>query len=443
MQVSVETTSSLGRKINITVPAETIDKKIESRLKELTKTVKMDGFRPGKVPVSAVKLRYGEAVREEIINKELQESLYKAFQDEKQHPAGTPHVDSIKAEKDKDLQYTASYEVYPEIQLADFTKVNIEQFKAEVIAEDVDKMLETIRKQHMDWKKVEREAKNEDKLVIDFKGFKDGETFEGGSAENVDLILGSKNFIPGFEEGLMGAKAGEEKTLELTFPEDYHAKDLAGKAVSFEVKVKSASEPQLPELNEEFAKKMGVEDGNVDTFRGQVKEHMQRELDNAINNRKKEQVFNQLLEQNKFDVPQALIEHEGQALIQRYTGQKQAPKEPQALPEPIKAEASRRVSIGLVLAEVIKQNEMKADQEKVRQHIENMAKTYQDPEQLVSWYYSNKEHLASIEAVVLEEQVVGKVLEQAAITEKAVSYDEVMNPKAEAKGDKAADTSKA
>lgn len=435
MQVSVEAINTfgnnLGRKLTVVVPEANIKTKTATKLKELSKTIKLDGFRKGKVPPEVINQRFGKSIRDEVVGDEINHTLFAALTQEKQNPAGTPVIESIKAEQGQPLEYVATYEVYPVIELADFNNIKVDKVAVNITEQDIDKVVENIRKQHVQWEKVDRAAVAEDKVSIDFEGMMDGKPFDGGKAENVPLVIGSKQFIPGFEEGLIGLKAGEEKNLELTFPENYNNKvEFSNKPATFHVKVKSVEAPKLPEINAEFAKKMGIEDETIEGFRTKVKEHMQRELEGVLRNRQKKQVFDELVDQNKFDVPKALVEREGQALLHMYehgdTHDHHEGHDHGPLPDAVRAEAARRVSIGLVVAEIIKQNEIKVNQEKVREHIEKMASAYQQPKQLISYYYSNKERLASIEAIVLEDQVLDKILEKATVNEKTSTYDEVI-----------------
>lgn len=427
MQVTVESTSDLGRKLSIVVPAEKIEEQVSQKLQELSKQVKLDGFRPGKVPASVVKQRFGEGARSEVIGHVLQNSLYEAITEKELNPAGMPEIDSIKSEAGQPLEYTAIFEVYPEIALTDFSSITAEKITAEVTDADVTEMLDSIRKQRTEWEVVERASENDDKLKIDFEGFKDDVAFEGGKAENADLVLGSKSFIPGFEDGLIGKKAGDDVVLDLTFPEEYQAKDLAGQKVKFNVTVKEVNAPKLPELNEDFAKAMGVESGDIEAFKTQVREHMNRELEQTIKSKQKQHLFEQLLNEHKFEVPAALIQNEVTAIMKQYMPKHEPTKEQiDAAPEELKTEAKRRVSIGLVVAEIIKKQDIKVDQDKVKDYVEDMAKSYEQPQQMVAWYYGDKQRMAGIEAVVLEEQVFDKICEAAKVEDKKLSYSEVM-----------------
>lgn len=427
MQVSVETTSDLGRKLSIIVPAEQIEQKVEQKLKELSKQVKLDGFRPGKVPVNVVKQRFGEGARHEVIGQVLQNTLYEALMKEDLNPAGLPEIDSIKSEIGQPLEYTATFEVYPIIELIDFNSISVEKFLSEVTEKDLEETLLGIRKQRTNWVSVERPSQMEDKLAIDFEGQIDGKPFEGGKAENINIVLGSKSFIPGFEDGLVGKKTGDEVTLDLKFPEDYHEKDLAGKEVSFNVKVKEIKEPNLPELDADFVKSMGVESGDIEAFKEQVREHMNRELEQVIEAKQKQKLFEKLLEKHEFKVPTALINNEIKAIMKQYMPKHEPTKEQiESAPDVFKKEAQKRVAIGLLVAEIIRKHDIKVNQDKVKEYIEKIAQSYENPQQMVAWHYSNKERLAGVEALILEAQVFDLICESAKIEEKKISYSEAM-----------------
>ncbi len=429
MQVSVETTSNLGRKLSIVVPAEQIEEKVKVRLNELTKQVKLDGFRPGKVPASVVKQRFGANARQEVIGQVLQQTLFEALEKEQLNPAGLPEIDSIKSEAGQPLEYSAIFEIYPSIELKDLAGVTAEKISAEVTSADIEEMLESVRKQRAQWEPVERACEMGDKITIDFEGFKDGEAFEGGKAEGHQLELGSNAFIPGFEEGLVGHKAGDEVKLNLTFPEDYQAEDLAGQKVLFEVKVKEVNTAKLPELNEDFIKSMGIESGELETFKKQISEHMQRELEQTVQNRQKENLFEQLLKKHEFEIPKALVDNEIKNMLQRYMPNHEPEKaQIDNVPEQIRKDCEKRVAIGLLVAEIIRQKEIKVDHDKVKAFVEKQAQSYENPEQMVSWYYADRKRLQGVESIVLEQQVFDKICEEAKVEEKSLSYNQVMKP---------------
>lgn len=435
MKVSIETTSGLERRLTVGVPAERVEGEVDSRLKKAAHNVKLNGFRPGKVPFKVVKQRFGAGVRQEVIGDLVNQTFYEAIVQEKLQPAGAPSIDATQVAAGKDLEYVATFEVYPDVQVAQPDGVEIERPVAEVTDADVEKMIDVFRNQQASWEAVERAAADGDKVNIDYKGTKDGEAFEGGSADGSDLTIGSGRMIPGFEEGIVGMAAGDEKVLDLTFPEEYHAEGLKGAAVQFAIKVNSVSAQVLPELNEEFFGKYGVESGNEEEFRAEIKKNMERELKNAVKNKVKTAVLDALLQANNaLQIPNALIATEIKALKEQALQQYGMPMEGfdlNLLPDDMFSEqAKRRVALGLLMGEIIKVDELKADADKVRAMVEDIASTYQEPEEVISYYYENKEQLQGVEGAVLEDQVVEKLLASVTVTDKASSYEEALAPPA-------------
>ena len=429
MQVSVENTSALERRMTIGVPAERIETEVNKRLQQTARRAKVPGFRPGKVPMSVIRQRYEAAARQEALGDLIQATFYEAVVEQKLNPAGQPSVEPKVFEKGKDLEYVATFEVFPEFTVAGFEGINVERQSAEVNDADVDNMLDILRKQNVRYETVEREAQNEDQLNIDFVGKIDGEAFSGGSAAGTQLVLGSGRMIPGFEDGLVGAKAGEERVLNVTFPEDYQNLDLAGKAAEFIVKVNSVSAPTLPELTDEFFAQFGIKEGGIDGFRAEVRKNMERELRQAIKAKVKNQVMDGLLASNPIEAPKALLSNEIDRLRVQAVQQFGGNIKPDQLPaELFEEQARRRVVLGLIVAEVVKQFELKPDDARVRELIQEMASAYQEPEQVVSWYYKNDQQMNEVRSVVLEEQVVDTVLQKASVTDKAVSYEEAVKP---------------
>ncbi|MFK3909150.1 trigger factor [Pseudomonas monteilii] len=429
MQVSVENTSALERRMTIGVPAERIETEVNKRLQQTARRAKVPGFRPGKVPMSVIRQRYEEAARQEALGDLIQATFYEAVVEHKLNPAGAPAVEPKVFEKGKDLEYIATFEVFPEFTVAGFDTIKVERLEADVADADLDNMLEVLRKQNVRFEAVEREAQNEDQLNIDFVGKVDGEAFAGGSATGTQLVLGSGRMIPGFEDGLVGAKAGEERVLNVTFPEDYQNLDLAGKAAEFTVKVNSVSAPQLPELNEDFFAQFGIKESTLEGFRAEVRKNMERELRQAIKTKVKNQVMDGLLAANPVDVPKALLENEVNRLRVQAVQQFGGNIKPEQLPaELFEEQAKRRVVLGLIVAEVVKQFELKPDDARVRAMIEEMASAYQEPEQVIAWYYKNDQQMNEVRSVVLEEQVVDTVLQKATVTDKSVSYEEAVKP---------------
>ncbi|WP_137817127.1 trigger factor [Pseudomonas sp. 2FG] len=429
MQVSVENTSALERRMTIGVPAERIEAEVNKRLQQTALKAKIPGFRPGKVPMSVIRQRYEADARQEALGNVIQASFYEAIVEQKLNPAGAPAVQPKVFEKGKDLEYVATFEVFPEFQVAGFEGIAIERLQADVADADLDNMLEILRKQNTRFEKAERDAQDGDQLNIDFVGKVDGEAFAGGSAKGTQLVLGSNRMIPGFETGLVGAKAGEERVLSLTFPADYQNLDLAGKEAEFTVTVNSISEPKLPELNDDFFALFGIKEGGLEGFRTEVRKNMERELRQAIKSKVKNQVMEGLLAGNPIEVPKALLSNEVDRLRVQAVQQFGGNIKPDQLPaELFEEQAKRRVVLGLIVAEVVKQFELKPDEARVRELIQEMASAYQEPEQVVSWYYKNDQQLNEVRSVVLEEQVVDTVLQKANVTDKQVSYEEAVKP---------------
>lgn len=435
MQVSIETTSGLERQLTIGVPAEQVETEVEKRLKEAAQNVRINGFRKGKVPLSIIKQRYGAGIRQEVVGDVISRSFYEAVQKEKVRPAGQPSIQPKQLVPGKDLEFVATFEVYPEVELGDFSAYELTRTKAEVTDADIDNMIETLRKHQANWIDVDRAAAEGDKVNIDFVGTKDGVEFAGGKAEGQDLVLGSNSMIPGFEDGIVGMKAGEEKVISVTFPEDYQAEELTGAAAEFKITVNKVLEMQLPELKKDFFQKFGVEKGGEKQFRKEVKANMERELSNAIKLQVKTQVMNALIESHKVDVPKALVANEihvlRQQMLQRFGGQQQNFDVKSLLPDTMfEAEAQRRVTLGLIVGEIVKSAKLKPEAKRIKAMIEDIASTYQEPKEVIEYYNSNRELLAEVESAVLEDQVVEYILNQANATEKESTYDEVIKANA-------------
>ncbi|WP_422138084.1 trigger factor [Endozoicomonas sp. ALC020] len=441
MQVSVETTSGLERRLTITIPADKIDGEVNKRLQDLSRRVRLDGFRPGKVPMKVVKRRYGLGARQEVLGEQMQQAFVEAITQENLNPAGAPRVEPKNDEEGKDFEFVAIFEVYPEIVVGDFAGVEVERPVAEVCDADIDEMVETLRAQSKTFEDVERAAELGDQIVFDYvgsfaSGEKDGEEFDGGKAENATLELGSGQMIPGFEDGLVGVSVGEEKTLELTFPEDYHAEELKGQAVKFACKVHQVQAATLPELDEAFFERFGVAGGGEEAFRTEVRKNMERELRQAIKSKVKNQVMDGLLTTHEIEVPSPLVTQEidrmREQAVQRFGGA-QGGFDPRQLPaELFEKDARKRVALGLLIGEIVKQREIKVDDDRVRAMIEEMASAYQTPQQVIDWYYSNEEQLSEVKYVVLEEQVVDTVLEAAKVSDSECSYQDAIKPAAPA-----------
>ncbi|EKN3599053.1 trigger factor [Yersinia enterocolitica] len=429
MQVSVETTQGLGRRVTITVAADSIEKAVKSELVKAAKNVRIDGFRKGHVPINIVEQRYGASVRQDVLGDLMQRNFVDAIIKEKINPAGAPNYVPGQYKEGEDFTYSVEFEVYPEVELKDLESIEVEKPVVEVNDADVDTMLETLRKQQATWKETDAAATAEDRATLDFTGSIDGEVFEGGKATDFVLAMGQGRMIPGFEEGVIGHKAGEEFTIDVNFPEDYHAENLKGKSAKFDIVLKKVEVRELPELTEEFIKRFGVADGSVAGLRAEVRKNMERELKGAVRNRVKTQAIDGLVSANEIDVPAALVEGEIDVLrrqaAQRFGGnEKQAAELPRELFE---EQAKRRVVVGLLLGEVISQHELKADEDRVKALIEEMASAYEDPQEVIEFYSKNKELMNNMRNVALEEQAVETLLSKAKVTEKPTTFSELMN----------------
>ncbi|WP_406608944.1 trigger factor [Agarivorans sp. JK6] len=428
MQVSVETTQGLERRVTISIDATQIEQQIEQALKQESRRARIDGFRPGKVPVSVIKKRYGAAIRHDVTGQAMQRSFYEAIMQEKLNPAGAPALQPGDT-KDGEFSFSATFEIFPEVEVAGLDAIEVEKKTATVNDKDVDNMIDTLRKQQATWKETKGMIKNEFRVNLDFLGKIDGEEFEGGKAEGFDLAMGAGRMIPGFEDGIMGKKTGEEFIIEVNFPEDYHAENLKGKAATFDIKINKVEKPELAEVNEEFVKLFGVESGELDALKAEIRKNMERELEQTLKAGVKEQVLAGLIEQNEIDVPAALVSQEVEQLrkqaMQRFGENAQnAPELPDEL---FTEQAQRRVRTGLLLGELIKVNELEADDEKVKEHIASFASAYEDPTEVLDYYAKNEELMNNVRNVVLEEQAIEFVLGKAKVTEKEVAFDEIMN----------------
>jgi len=435
MQVSIESSTGLERQLKIGVPADRIEKEVTERLQKATKTVRIAGFRKGKVPLKVVKQQYGKGVRQEVVGEVVNSSFYEAIKQEDLNPVGQPRIDDVTDAEGQDLEYIAVFEVYPEVALADLSKVSIARPVTDLNDSDVETMIEVLRNQQATFDVVERPAEEGDQVNIDYVGTQKKVEFAGGSAEAQDLILGSNSMIPGFEDGLVGVSAGDETVLKLKFPKDYHAEELKGKAVQFAVKVNSVAAKQMPEMDDEFFKLFGVSEGGEEKFREDVRNNMERELRNAIRNKVKNRVMDQLFDLNKVELPKALISNEitqlKQQMIQQFGGGQQF--DPSMLPdEMFTAKAERRAALGVIVSEVVKVEELTPDEDSVRERINEIASTYDQPKEVVDYYYSQQELLSSVEAVVLEDQVTELVLSKATVSEEPLSYEEAIKPDPEA-----------
>ncbi len=432
MQVSVETTQGLERKLTISVPAESVDVEVKNRLRHISKTQRINGFRPGKVPASVIQKRYGQSVRQEVAGELMQRNFVDAIVAEKMNPAGRPSFIAKSNEDGKALEFEATFEIYPEVSLTGLESIAVERPNVEVTDADLNEMFTTLQNQHKTWKENKRKTKSGDKLTLDFTGRVDGEIFEGGEAKDFELELGAGRMIPGFEKEITGMKVGEEKTINVTFPEDYHAENLKGKEAEFDIVIHKTEGPVLPTVDEDFAKLFGVEEGGVEALRTEVSTNMTRELTQAVKAKVKDQVIEGLLEANDVEIPKALIAQEIDVLrkqaMQRFAGQMDPNNMPELPADMFEEQAKRRVKVGLLLGEVIKINELKVDENKVNELIASAASAYEDPKEVIEYYATNKELNQQMQNVALEEQAVELLLESAKVKSKKASFKDIMNP---------------
>ena len=433
MSISIETLEGLQRRVTITVAADKIEAAYKEQLKGYAKNARVDGFRKGKVPHSIIEQRFGVAARQEVLSDEMQRTFFDAVIAEKINLAGRPTFTPNNYQPGQEFSFSVTFEVFPEVELKGLENIEVEKPVVEISEADLDKMVDVLRKQQATWAESQEAAKAEDRVVIDFVGSVDGEEFEGGKATDFVLAMGQGRMIPGFEEGIVGHKAGEQFDIDVTFPAEYHAENLKGKAAKFAITLKKVENIVLPELTEEFVKKFGNAK-SVEDLRVEIKKNMQRELNNAVTARVKNQVINGLIAQNDIEVPAAAVAEEVEVLrqqaVQRFGGK---PEMAAQLPaELFETEAKRRVQVGLLLSTVIGSNELKVDEARVEAMIADIASAYEQPAEVVEYYAKNRQLTENIRNVVLEEQAVDAVLTKAKVTEKAMSFDELMQSQVQA-----------
>ncbi len=432
MQVTTEAVSGLERRLNVTVPTEQINTQFEARLKKVAKTAKINGFRQGKVPMSRIRSDYGMGIRQDVINDLIRDTLFQAIREAKINAVGMPNVESAEV-TDAGLVYKAIVEVYPEVTVAPLDGLTIERKATQINDADVDTMIDNLRKQRQSFKKTTGKAKKDDQATFDFEGSIDGEKFDGGSAEDFKLVLGSNRMIPGFEDGIMGMKAGEEKVIDVTFPEDYQAEHLAGKTAQFKINVKLVERPQLPEIDDEFLSTFGVTEGGVDQLKADVRKNMEREVKNSLRVQNKQAAFDAVLTANEIDVPKAMVAEEvsrqRDAMLQQFAQQFGGAQNFDAnmLPDELFTEQSTRaVRLGVLISTIIQDAKLTVDQDRVKALIEDTAESYEDPAEVIEYYTNDKQQRAQVEAVVLEDQVVDHIVAAATINDVTVSYQELL-----------------
>jgi trigger factor len=423
--------SALEKQLDISVPMAQFEAEVEKRILRLARKAKMDGFRPGKVPLKVVAQQYGHEVRQEVLGESVQQRFNDAVREQNLKVAGYPKIDMKPSpEGAQELMFSAVFEVYPAIVVGEISAATVERPEVAVSNADVDKTIEILRKQRVTYAPAERGAAAGDQVDIDYRGTLGGEEFKGGQAKGYKLVIGEGRTLKDFEDAVIGMKAGESKSFELTFPNDYHAKELADKTVTFEITLNLVAEPVLPAVDADFAKSLGIEDGDLDKMRAEIKQNVEREVKRRVRTKVKEKALQALLDTTSFELPKALIEMEIERL------QKQAAEEMGARgmnagdmsfpPAMFEDQAKQRVRLGLVLAEVVGVNKLRPSPERVRELVGEYAESYEDPEEVVAWYYSSPERLSEVESIALEEGVVNWVMDQARVVDKAISFDELM-----------------
>ena len=435
MQVTSEAVSGVARRLNVSVPTSRINEQFEARLKRTAKTVKINGFRPGKVPVNVVRREYGAGIYQEVVNDIIRDTVFEAIQQEKINAVGMPNIEKTEM-KDDALVYEATVEVYPEVEVKTFADLEIERKSSEVNDKDVEQMLENLQKQRASWVETKGMAKKDMQVTFDFEGTVDGEKFEGGAAEDFKLVLGSGRMIPGFEDGIVGMKKGEEKVIDVTFPEDYQAANLAGKAAQFKITLKLVEKQKLPEIDAEFLQIFGIsEEEGVDKLKADVRKNMEREVKNGLRNQVKGATFDALVAANEVELPAAMIAQEvdrqRQQMIQQFTQQfgAQGAKafDSSMLPDELfKEQAEKSVKLGVLVSKVLENAKLEVDQARVDAYIEDMASSYEDPSEVIEYFKNDKQQRSQIEAVVLEDQVVDHILASAKVTDTTVSYEDLL-----------------
>ncbi|MGK8266173.1 trigger factor [Moraxella nonliquefaciens] len=433
LDVAVNVISDKQTQLTVKVPVGTIQSKVESRIRSLAKTAKIDGFRKGKVPVSHIRAQYGAGIQQEVINDVIRDTVFQVLADKKVRAVGVPSIDDVKLENDF-LVYQASVETMPEVQVKGLDEIEVERQMATVSDSDVETMIENLQKQRQTFETKDGELGDGDEATFDFEGSIDGEKFEGGSAEDFRLVIGSGQMIPGFEDGMKGMKAGEERAIKVTFPEDYQAENLKGKEADFKISLKEVKEAKLPELNDEFFELFGVTEGGLDKLKTDVRKNMEREIKNAARNQVKQAAFDALVDKNEFDVPNAMlaaeIDRQRNLMLQRFAQQFGANPntfDKNMLPDELfEDQALRAVRLGVLVGQIIDKQKLEVDQERVTAFIAEAAENYEDPNEVIEYFTNDKQERAGIEAVVLEDQVVEYILSQAKVTDKEVKYQDLL-----------------
>ena len=432
---AAQLTNALERRLDLLVAIEELEKDIDQRLKRIGKNFKMPGFRPGKVPANIVKQQYGEQAHFDALNEALERAFGEAAKSQELRVAGNPRIEPKTTDSSTHLEFSAVFEVYPEVKLGDLSGVEIERAVLEVGAAEIDSTMTVLRKQRVRYEPVDRGAAKDDRVTIDFLGKKDGEPFAGGQAKDYPFVLGAGSMLADFENAIYGLKAGESKTFEMTFPADYLSKEIAGQTVSFEITVKEVREPILPEIDPDFAKELGVEDGDVEKMRAEIETNLKREVSKRLQAKVKDQVMEALLKTNPIDVPNALLEMEIQRLMQSARQDMEQRGGAKMKDFPMQREwfvdqAKRRVSLGLILSEIVKVNKLQAQPDQIKKIVEDSAQSYEHPEEVIRWYYAQPQRLQEVEGVAIEDNVVAWALSASKVVEKPIAFDELMGHKA-------------
>lgn len=435
MQVTSEAVSGIARRLNVSVPTSRVNEQFEARLKRTAKTAKINGFRPGKVPLNVVRREYGAGIYQEVVNDVIRDTVFEAIQQEKINAVGMPNIDKVENKEDA-LVYEATVEIYPEVEVKAFDSLEIERKASEVNDKDVDQMIENLQKQRQTWAETKGMAKKDMQVTFDFEGTVDGEKFEGGTAEDFKLVLGSGRMIPGFEDGIVGMKKGEEKVIDVTFPEDYQAENLAGKAAQFKITVKLVEKPKLPEIDAEFLKTFAVtEEEGVEKLKADVRKNMDREVKNGLRNQVKSATFDALVAANDVEIPSAMlaqeIDRQRQQMIQQFTQQfgaqgAQSFDSSMLSDDLFKEQAEKAVKLGVLVSKVLADAKIEVDPARVEAYIDDMASSYEDPTEVIEYFKNDKQQRAQIEAVVLEDQIVDHILASAKVTDTAISYEDLL-----------------
>ena len=432
MQVKVESTTALERRVRVQIPEERVVGEVDKRLGDLARSASLPGFRPGRAPVKVIRRRFGRQVRDEVVGELVRSSLDDALAQEQLRPASPPTIDPLLNNPGEGVDYTVTFDVYPSVSLQPLDAIEIRKPRAEVEDSDIERMIETLRRQRRRWETAERKAQSGDRAVIDYLGRVGEEELPHGRGEEVPIEIGSGSMIPGFEDGLIGSGAGDEKVLQLTFPENYAQAEVAGKEVEFTVKVHRIEEAVLPDLDDEFVTGFGVREGGIDAFRAELRGNMQRELEDGVRAMTKQRVLEALLEGQEIELPSAMVDEEiGRAMERQRAELRHSGVDPERLalqPSMFEEGARRRVTLGLLMAETVKVHDIQVDPDRVRQRIQTIASTYEDDGEVMNYYYSDPERLSYIESTVLEDQVVEWILERAKVEEEPMSFDQVLNP---------------